>query len=61
MDVYARLIPQAHGALRARGLLAMEIGFGQREAIAGLLAGWRNVSFVEDLQGIARVVLARRD
>jgi release factor glutamine methyltransferase len=57
-DVYERLIPQAALALKAGGLLAMEIGFGQREAVAGLLAGWRGVEFVDDLQGIARVVLA---
>jgi release factor glutamine methyltransferase len=60
MGVYARLIPQAHAVLEPGGLLAMEIGFGQREAIAGLLVGWQDVSFVDDLQGIARVVLAVR-
>jgi release factor glutamine methyltransferase len=61
MDVYERLIPQAYAALRPGGLLAMEFGFGQREAMARLLAGWGDVSFVADLQGIARVVLAVRN
>ncbi|MEO6803898.1 MAG: peptide chain release factor N(5)-glutamine methyltransferase [Granulicella sp.] len=60
MNVYERLIPQAALALKVGGLLAMEIGYGQREAIAALLSGWAGVSFVDDLQGIARVVLARR-
>jgi len=60
MSVYERLVPQAYGALRLGGLLAMEIGFGQREMVAGLLAGWVGVEFVEDLQGIARVVVAAR-
>jgi release factor glutamine methyltransferase len=60
MDVYRRLVPQAWAALRRGGLLAMEIGQGQREAIAELLAGWGEVRFVEDLRGIARVVVARR-
>ena len=60
MDIYERLIPQAALALRPGGLLAMEIGFGQREAVADLLGGWREVSFVDDLQGIARVVVAVR-
>jgi release factor glutamine methyltransferase len=59
-EIYERLIPQAWSALRADGLLAMEIGFGQRERIAGLLAVWKSVEFVNDLQGIPRVVLARR-
>jgi release factor glutamine methyltransferase len=61
MDVYARLIPQAYAALRPGGLLAMEFGYGQREAMAELLRGWSEVSFVEDLQGIPRVVLAVRN
>jgi release factor glutamine methyltransferase len=60
MDVYERLIPQAALALKAGGLLAMEIGFGQREAVAALLRGWNEVAFVDDLQGIARVVVAVR-
>jgi release factor glutamine methyltransferase len=38
----------------------MEIGHGQRDAIAGLLLGWQEVSFVNDLQGIPRVALALR-
>jgi len=59
MDVYKRLIPQAFAALKAGGLLAMEIGFGQREAIASLLDGWDGVEFLDDLRGIPRVVVAR--
>jgi release factor glutamine methyltransferase len=60
LEVYRRLIPQAWGGLRPGGLLALEIGHGQREALAGLMAGWDAVRFVDDLQGIARVVLARK-
>lgn len=58
LDIYRRLIPQAHAALKAGGLLALEIGHGQSDAIAGLLAGWKNVSFVNDLQSIPRVAIA---
>ena len=60
MDVYRRLIPQAQATLKADGLLALEIGHGQREELAELLSGWTEVRFVEDLQQIPRVVLARR-
>jgi release factor glutamine methyltransferase len=60
LDLYRRLIPQAHGALKANGLLALEIGHGQREAIAALLESWQEVSFVDDLQQTPRVVVARR-
>jgi release factor glutamine methyltransferase len=60
LDVYRRLIPQAHAMLRSHGLLALEIGHGQREALAALLRTWDEVSFVDDLQQIPRVALARK-
>jgi release factor glutamine methyltransferase len=60
LDVYRRLIPQAREALKSGGLLALEIGFGQQGAISELLSGWHEISFVDDLQGIPRVALARK-
>ncbi len=57
---YRRLIPQAETALRAGGLLALEIGFGQRIALTALLDGWKHLRFYDDLAGIPRVVLAER-
>ena len=60
LDVYRRLIPVAWEALFPGGLLALEIGYGQRQAIADLLRDWEEVSFEDDLQGIPRVALARR-
>jgi release factor glutamine methyltransferase len=60
LDVYHRLIPQAGTALNPGGLLALEIGYGQRDAIAALLAGWNSLRFVDDLQHIPRVALARK-
>ena len=60
LDIYRRLIPQAAAALKPKGWLMMEIGHGQREAIAKLLNTWSDVSFVDDLQGIPRVAIARR-
>ena len=60
LDVYERLIPPALAALKPGGWLLMEIGQGQRDALAQLLSGWNHVSFVDDLQGIPRVACARR-
>ena len=60
LAIYRRLIPQAETALRAGGLLALEIGFGQRIALTALLDGWKHVRFYDDLAGIPRVVLAER-
>lgn len=60
LDIYRRLIPEARAALKPGGLLALEIGHGQRDALASLLADWQNVSFLDDLQQIPRVALAQR-
>jgi release factor glutamine methyltransferase len=60
LEVYRRLIPQAHAALIPGGLLAMEIGFGQRDALLQLLTGWTDIRFVDDYSGIPRVALAQR-
>jgi release factor glutamine methyltransferase len=60
LAIYRRLIPQAHASLVPNGLLALEIGHGQRDALAALLSGWNSVRFVDDLQGIPRVALARK-
>jgi len=60
LDIYRRLIPQALKALNPNGLLAIEIGHGQQPAIATLLKNWQEVTFLNDLQHIPRVALARR-
>ena len=60
LDVYERLIPEAHAALEPGGWLLMEIGQGHRDALTQLLSGWNNVGFIDDLQGIPRVACARR-
>jgi release factor glutamine methyltransferase len=60
MDVYRRLIPQARKLLRPGGWLVMEIGFSTEAQVKELLAGWTNFQTTADLQGIPRVVAARR-
>ena len=60
IEIYNRLIPQAHAALKAGGLLAMEIGHGQSAALISLLSDWKDVQFIADLQQVPRVVLARK-
>ena len=60
LDIYRRLIPQALELLRPGGLLALEIGFGQRDALAELLANWQSLRFADDYAGIPRVALAIR-
>ncbi len=60
LDIYRRLIPQARAALVPGGWLLLEIGHGQRDALAGLLSAWDEVSFLPDLAGIPRVAIGRR-
>jgi release factor glutamine methyltransferase len=60
LDIYRRLVSEAHNALKPNGLLALEIGYGQQQALIDLLANWREVSFIKDLQNVPRVVLAKR-
>jgi release factor glutamine methyltransferase len=62
LSIYRRLIPQAFDALVPGGLIALEIGYGQQTAIQYLLAGagFTDIEFTADLQGIPRVAVARR-
>ena len=62
LDIYRRLIPAACSALVPGGFLALEIGFSQADAVRSLLtaAGFAQIEFLEDLQGIPRVASARR-
>jgi release factor glutamine methyltransferase len=60
LEIYQRLIPQAHRVLKKEGWLMMEIGYGQEAALGAMLGGWSEVSFLPDLQGIARVVQAQK-
>lgn len=61
LDLYRRLLPAAADLLKPGGRLLMEIGCGQREAMADLLrrAGWQ-VEFQQDLAGLDRLAVAAR-
>ena len=60
LDPLRRLLPDARRALEPGGRLFLEIGAGQREAAARLLAaaGFRLVGTLPDLAGIPRVLTA---
>jgi release factor glutamine methyltransferase len=60
LEFYHRLIPAAHAHLATGGWLLMEIGHGQHEAVAALLRDWDAVEFIDDLQSIPRVAIARK-
>ena len=60
LDIYCRLVPQAHEVLKSGGWLVLEIGYSQEASIRKLLSGWNEVRSVADLQGIPRVIVAQR-
>ncbi|MEO7190546.1 MAG: peptide chain release factor N(5)-glutamine methyltransferase [Vicinamibacterales bacterium] len=62
LQVIEALVPAALRALRPNGLLLMEIGYQQADDVQGLIAG-SGLQWIEtrrDLNGIPRVVVARR-
>ena len=62
LTIYRRLIQQAFASLVPGGFLALEIGYGQSDAIRALLtaAAFTEIEFIPDLQAIPRVAIARR-
>jgi release factor glutamine methyltransferase len=60
LELIARLIPQAHAALRPGGWLVMEISGTIAGETKHLLRDWDEVSILPDLQSIPRVALARK-
>ena len=61
-DVIGPLVEQAHSVLKPGGWLALEIGYSMRDAVLNLLSPtmWEDVRVVPDLQGIPRVIAARK-
>jgi release factor glutamine methyltransferase len=62
LDVICPLIAQANAALKPGGWLAMEIGYSMRDMVLELLTPtmWDEPTVVPDLQGIPRVIAARK-
>jgi release factor glutamine methyltransferase len=60
LETIARLIPQASAALQPGGWLVMEISGTIVKGVERLLSWWKEIRIVNDLQGIPRVVTARK-
>jgi len=59
-EIVTRLLEQAHRVLKPGGHVLVEIGFSQSEKVRQLALDFEDVHFVEDLQGIARVLVGRK-
>jgi release factor glutamine methyltransferase len=60
LTAYRSLVPKAHAALKPGGWLVMEMGAGQADALREMLRDWDDATTVNDLQGIQRVICARK-
>lgn len=62
LAIYRRLIPAAFAALVPGGFIVLETGYGQEASVRALVeeAGFEDIGFATDLQGIARVASGRR-
>jgi release factor glutamine methyltransferase len=61
LAAYRQLVPSAQRLLRPGGYLIMEIGFGLEERVLSLFDNhWERLPTGADLQGIPRVVCARK-
>jgi release factor glutamine methyltransferase len=60
LEVIEQLIPQAQTVLKPSGWLVFEISGTIADRVRSLLLGWEEVEIKNDLQGIARVAIARK-
>ena len=60
LEVIDRLIPQAKTVLRPGGWLVFEISGTIADRVRSLLSAWDQLAIRNDLQGIARVAIARK-
>jgi release factor glutamine methyltransferase len=60
-EIVTRLLEQAHRALKPGGYVLVEIGFSQSEKVREMAKAFDDVRFVEDLQGIPRVLVGRKN
>jgi release factor glutamine methyltransferase len=60
LEVIQRLLPQARAVLKPGGWLVFEISGTIADRVRELLGDWHDVAIKNDLQGIARVAIAKK-
>ena len=63
VEIYQRLIEEAASALRAGGILVLELGYDSGERVRAMLDAqncWTRIAITHDLAGIPRVIAAER-
>jgi release factor glutamine methyltransferase len=59
-EIVMRLLEQAYRVLKPGGHVLVEIGFSQSEKVREMARAFHDVRFVEDLQGIPRVLVGEK-
>jgi release factor glutamine methyltransferase len=60
LEIYGRLIAGAPRVLRDKGWLLLELGYNSLDPVRAMLErGWSDITIVDDLAGIPRVIAAR--
>ncbi len=59
-EIVTQLLEQSHRVLKPGGHVLVEIGFSQSEKVRHLAREFEDVHFVEDLQGIPRVLVGKK-
>jgi release factor glutamine methyltransferase len=59
LDYYRRIVPEAHHFLKDKGILMLEMGDGQGNAVSQIFmdTGYRNIKIVKDCAGIERIAV----
>ena len=58
LDFYRVIAKKAYNALKKGGMLALEIGYNQRESVKALLSDFSDVSLYKDYGNNDRVIIA---
>ena len=61
LEIYRRLIPEAHRVLKPEGYLALELGYDSLTGVTALLEdGWATPVTIPDYAGIPRVLVCQK-
>jgi release factor glutamine methyltransferase len=62
LDFYRRIAPDAHHFLKDTGILMLELGEGQGNAVSRIFmdTGYKNIQIVKDYAGIERIISANK-
>lgn len=62
LDYYRRIVPKAHHFLKDNGILMLELGEGQGNAVSQIFmdTGYKNIQIVKDYAGIERIISANK-